>query len=150
MPLQLLELIGDVLVAVGGALKNGQDDCQFSSRRRLSELQSFIDLCMQGPITDSDRATFLMQCVNIRPFLTRRNPIGLSDLELPGWLTETGTRPISMHVHPVIVRKTGFVVFMMMTLVLGQISMRRLRGGDTLLYYLIYLLATYAPSLLAL
>ncbi|KAL4360430.1 hypothetical protein GQ457_04G021670 [Hibiscus cannabinus] len=47
------------LQAIRGALKNWQADRRTSSRRRLLELQSYIDSCIQGPIAERDKAALL-------------------------------------------------------------------------------------------
>ncbi|KAK8684346.1 hypothetical protein V6N13_040376 [Hibiscus sabdariffa] len=48
------------LQAVGSALRGWQAEHRNSSRHRISELHSFIDSCMQGPLCASDRAAFLV------------------------------------------------------------------------------------------
>ncbi|KAL4375950.1 hypothetical protein GQ457_02G034330 [Hibiscus cannabinus] len=47
------------LQAVGRALKKWQVARRTSSRRRLLELQSYLDSCMQGPIGEQEKVAFL-------------------------------------------------------------------------------------------
>ncbi|KAL4340840.1 hypothetical protein GQ457_08G018090 [Hibiscus cannabinus] len=48
------------LHAVGTALRGWQAGRRNSSKRRISELHSFINSCMQGPLRAADRAAFLV------------------------------------------------------------------------------------------
>ncbi|KAK8684367.1 hypothetical protein V6N13_040397 [Hibiscus sabdariffa] len=48
------------LQAVWTALRGWQAEHRNSSRRHISELHSFIDSCMEGPLCASDRAAFLV------------------------------------------------------------------------------------------
>ncbi|KAK8671078.1 hypothetical protein V6N13_037686 [Hibiscus sabdariffa] len=45
--------------AIGYSLGHWQTDRRTSSQKRLSELQAFLDYCMQGSLTDTAKATFL-------------------------------------------------------------------------------------------
>ncbi|KAK8636886.1 hypothetical protein V6N13_064321 [Hibiscus sabdariffa] len=83
---------------------------------------------LEGPFAKSDRVAFLNAKRSTRPLLTRKSLIGPSNLELTSLFKVIGTPPTFMLGRWDTEQRTRYVAIMMMQLVLGQISLRRLRG----------------------